>query len=376
MRAPGGILDRYVLVRMAAVYGLCVATFVLLFLVVDGFSRLDEFIASSRVLEEQGTSVWSVALRFYATKVPRILSLVGPYMTLFAGIAAVLSLARTNEIVPALMAGRSFHRLMAPVYVFAALAAGALLVFEDRVVPSAIRENQVLDRMVSKKGRVEVAKIPHLNDGPNRFAAGRWFIRDQKLTDVVCQRYVDPKGALPAGSLEVESLFYRRHPGTGAVGWFPQGGVLVPSAPGPDGRVLGAIRLPPDRPIAFGFTPEDIDVLAASGEEGIDRDKLAELHRRFPREHRWTVDLHTRTTRPLSSFVLLLMGIPFVASPEKRSIAWGLGLALGICVCFFAADFFFRELGIRGELNPAVAVWAPLVLFTAAALALMDRVTS
>jgi lipopolysaccharide export LptBFGC system permease protein LptF len=376
MRAPGGLLDRYVLTRVAAVYGLCVATFILLFLVVDGFSRLDEFIASSSVLEQQGTSVWSVALRFYATKVPRIVSLVGPFMTLFAGIAAVLSLARTNEIVPALMAGRSFHRLLAPVYLFAALATAALFVFEDRIVPGAIRENQILDRMVSKKGRVEVGKIPHLNDGPNRFAAGRWFPKEQKLTDVVCQRYTDPDGRLPVGSLEVKELFYRRHPRTGEVGWFPKDGVLVPSAPGPDGRVLGSVRLPVDRSVAFRFTPEDIDVLAASGEEGIDRDKLAELHRRFPRQHKWTVDLHTRTTRPLSSFVLLLMGIPFVASPEKRSIAWGLGLALGICICYFAADFFFRELGSRGDLNPVVAVWAPIVLFTAAAFALMDRVTT
>lgn len=376
MSGLGGILDRHVFARMAAVYGLCVVAFVLLFLVVDGFSRLDEFIASAKALEQQGLSVWGVALRFYATKVPRILSLVGPYLTLFAGIATILSIARANEVVPVLTAGRSFHRLLVPVYVFAAATAAVLVVFEERVVPRSIRENEILDRLVSKQGRVEVSRIPHLTDGNHRFAAGRWFPKEQRLSDVVCPSFVDPAGKLPPGSLEVKDLVYRRHPGTKQVGWFPRDGVLIPSGTGEGGRVLGTVRLPPDRPVAFNFTPDDIDVLAASGEEGIERRKLEELHRRFPDQHQWAVDLHTRTTRPVSSFVLLLLGIPFVATTEKRSIAWGLGLALGICMAYFAVDFVCREIAIRGELAPVHALWIPPVLFTAVALALMDKVTT
>ncbi|MCE9635377.1 MAG: LptF/LptG family permease, partial [Planctomycetes bacterium] len=146
MNGLGGTLDRYVFRRMASVYGLCLVSFVLLFLVVDGFSRLDEFMQSSKILEAQGENVWSVALRFYATKIPRILSLVGPYLSLFAGIATLLSLARSNEIVPMLNAGRGAHRVLVPVYVFGIAAAGMLVVLEERVLPRAIRENEILDR--------------------------------------------------------------------------------------------------------------------------------------------------------------------------------------------------------------------------------------
>lgn len=376
MNALGGTLDRYVFRRMASVYGLCMVSFVLLFLVVDGFSRLDEFMQSSKILEAQGESVWSVALRFYATKIPRILSLVGPYLTLFAGIATLLSFARSNEIVPMLNAGRSAHRVLLPIYVFGIVAAGMLVVFEERVLPRATRENEILDRLVRDQGKVEVSKIPHLNDGPNRFSVARWYPKESRLTDFACQQYTDPAGKLPKGELVVKELLFRRHPKTGRVGWYPVGGTLTPSGLGPGGRVLAPIRLPVDVPVAFALTPDDISVLASSGEEGIERKKLEQLHRMNPRQHQYAVDLATRTTRPVSSFVLLLLGIPFVMTSEKRSIAWGLGLALCVCIAYFGADFVFREIGMRGELNPMVAVWIPPVFFTAVALSLMDRVTT
>lgn len=374
MRGAGGALDRYVFSRMAATYGLCIASFVLLFLVVDGFSRLDEFIASAKAIEAQGTSVWAVAARFYATKVPRIVSTVGPYLTLFAGIATILSLARTNEIVPMITAGRSIHRILLPVYVFAVAVACTLVYFEERVVPAAVRENDRLDRMVRDQGRVELSKIPHLTgDTGLRFSVGRWYPKEARLAQVVCQRYVDPEGRLPPGALEVAELCYRRNPATRKVGWYPVDGTLLPSELGPDGRVLPAVHLPPDVPIAFSFKPDELDVLASSGEEGMRRAELEELQRQYPRQHKWAMDLQARTVRPVTSFVLLLLGIPFVASPEKRSITWGLGLALGVCLVYFFADFLFRELGSRGTLDPVAAVWIPPILFTSAALSLMDR---
>ena len=369
----GGTLDRYVLRRMAGIYGVCVVCFVLLYLVVDGFSRLDEFISSAKAIEQQGLSVWSVALRFYATKVPRVFSLVGPYLTLFAGIATLLSFARSNEFVPMLTSGRSAHRVLLPVYAFAITIAGVLVVFEERIVPSAIRENVLLDRLVGKQGKVEIDDIPHLTDGAHRFSAERWFPKDQRLSGLACQRFVDPSGKLPVGILEVEDLRWRINTQTGVVGWYPRGGTLTPTSLGEGGRVLGTVALPPDVPLYFNITPQEIGFKVSSSAEGIPTADLLELRRQEPRNPRWAVDLHTRVTRPVSSFVLLLLGIPFVASPEKRSIAWGLGLALGLCIAHFFVDFGCREIAMRGEINPVVALWTPPVLFTCIALAIMDR---
>jgi len=170
-----GILDRYVMRRLLGVWGLCILSFVLLFLVVDGVARLDDFTDAAPALSKAGISIWSVALRFYLTKIPAIVTLVGPYLTLFAAIATFLTIARQNEYVPMIVAGRSAHRVLLPVYGFAVLSAAALAWAEEAVVPRAARENEILERMVKDRGRVELKRIPHLRDGPNAFAAARWL---------------------------------------------------------------------------------------------------------------------------------------------------------------------------------------------------------
>ena len=43
MRGVGGLLDRYVLRRFVGAYGVCLFGFVLLFLVIDVFSQMDDF---------------------------------------------------------------------------------------------------------------------------------------------------------------------------------------------------------------------------------------------------------------------------------------------------------------------------------------------
>jgi hypothetical protein len=186
--------------------------------------------------------------------------------------------------------------------------------------------------------------------------------------------FEDPEGRLPPGSLDVPELLWRRH--KGVVGWYPKGGVLTPRLLGAGGVVQPTMRLPADRPLPFGIGPKEIDILASAGEPGISRTELLQFRELHPQQYGLTVELHSRLTRPLSSLVLLLLGIPFVAGPVKKSIAQGLGVALFCCVAYFFTDVLFRELGTRGALNPVVASWTPAILFTALAAALYDAIVT
>lgn len=369
-----GVLDRYVLGRLLGVWGLCIAGFLALYLVVDITSKADDILAASDAIEAMGRSTSATAIRYYATKLPLMATSIGPYLTLFAGIATLLSLARNNEYVPMIMAGRSVHRVLLPVYLFAATTVCLFAAAEEYVVPAAQSENAILDRIIKKKGRVHVSKIPHLNDRGNVFAASGWNPEERNLLGVTCLGFTDPEGRLPVGTFEASALVWRSH--KGVVGWYPQNGVITPTGLSSDGRVVPPVRLPADRPVHFRFTPEEIDVLAAGREPGMTRETLLRLRQLHPQQHDLTITIHQRFTRPLSSLVLLLLGIPFVAGPVKRSIAQGLGVALFCCVAYFFTDFLFRELGTRGDLNPVVAAWLPTILFTSLAAALFDSIVT
>jgi lipopolysaccharide export system permease protein len=380
VRGTGGLLDRYVLRRYVGAYGLCLFGLVMLFLVVDFFGHMDKFFAAGAAdrLAKAGYTTWPLIGEYYATRLPMILSMVGPYLALFAAVAVLITFARHNELVPMIAAGRSHHRVLAPAYLFAALAALTLFALEERVVPTSMRRNTAIDAVFEGGSKGESKRAPQLRDPTTKayFAAQRWVSLDGRLVGVMAPSYRDPTGKLPEGVFEATELRYRRHPTTREVGWYPVGGTLTPAVSGHGGVLPPPIRLPQDKPIAFSMTPADIDLLTAASDPTQSRADLDRLIAQNPHRNDLRMRLYTRTTRPVSSLVLLLLGVPFFTKPGQKSVASGLGVALALSAVYVATDFFFLQIGNRGELSPLVAAWFAPSFFGAVALARLDGVSA
>jgi hypothetical protein len=188
--------------------------------------------------------------------------------------------------------------------------------------------------------------------------------------------YHDPSGRLPDGRFDATALQYRINKATGEVGWFPVDGTLTPDVSGKGGILPDPIRLPHDKVVAFLTRPDEIDILTEVGEPGLWRTDLQHLIERNPEKDDLRMQLYTRTTRPVSSLVLLLLGLPFVTRPGQRSIAAGLGVALGTCGLYVGVDMFFQQLGNRGDpFDPLVAAWVAPAFFGAIGLARLDRLS-
>jgi lipopolysaccharide export system permease protein len=373
MRAAGGLLDRYVLRRYVSAYGLCLAGFLMLFLVVDFSMRIDKFLEGAATVEAAGLSLWPLIGEYYATKLVWISTFVGPFITLFAAIAALISLGRNNEITPMIAAGRSHHRALAPIYVFAVLAAAALAVLEADVAPFAMKRNVAIWNTLHPKEHGDTP--PHLRDVKtgNILSAQQWLPLQQRLVDVHAPSYRDESGKLPRGRLDASALIFRRNRATREIGWFAVDGTLTPAADGKGGALPAVMRLAPDKPIAFKMTPAEVTLVTASAEPGLTNAELDDLVGKHPERFDLLMQMLTRLTRPASSLVLLLLGLPFVLRPGQRTIAAGLGVALGTCAVYMAVDFFFQQLGNRGEIQPLVAAWLATALFGSIALSRLDR---
>lgn len=378
MRAAGGLLDRYVLRRFAGAYGLCLFGFLMLFLVVDFFSRLDNFLAAEKAIERAGYGFWTLMGEFYLTKLPFIVSIVGPYLSLFAGIATLMTFGRHNELTPMVAAGRSHHRVLAPVYAFAVLVVFALVANEEHVLPAAMKRHSVIDELVEGGGRVTPRRPPHIRDAStgNVLTAEEWVAPDRRLVGVHAPAFHDPSGLLPDGKLDAPSLEFRVNTVTGRIGWFPrEGGAVTPASKDGGGVVEDPVRLAPDEPIPFTVTPAEIDMITEAGEPGLTRGELWRLINRYPQRFDLQMQLHARTTRPISSLVLLLLGLPFVMRPGQKTIAAGLGIALCTCAVYSGVDFLCQQIGNRGDLvTPMQAAWFAPSLFGAIALARLDRI--
>ncbi len=376
MNGVGGLLDRYVLRRFLGAYGLCLFGFLMLFLVIDFSTDVDKFVEAAPAVQKAGLSMPKLVLEYYATKIPWMTTLIGPFLTLFAAIAALITFGRHNEILPMIASGRSHHRVLAPIYVCAALLVAALVGVEEFVAPPAMKRNAAISELFDEHDRG--SKPPHLRDAEtgNKFDAATWEPARQRLVDVHAPAYHDPSGRLPDGRFDAAALVFRRNKETGQIGWFPaEGGTLTPDAPDGGGALPAAIRLQPDRPVAFRTLPAEIDLSAASAEPGLSWGDLSQLIALHPQKYDLQMQMFTRTTRPVSSLVLLLLGLPFVMRAGQKSIAEGLGIALGTCAAYMAVDFFFQQLGNRGALFvPMISAWFAPAFFGALALCRLDRV--
>jgi lipopolysaccharide export LptBFGC system permease protein LptF len=364
-----------VLRRFVGAYGLCLAGFLMLYLVIDFSMRVETLFDAAPAMRKAGLAFWPLVLEFYGTRLVWFATILGPFLTLFAAIAALIAFGRHNELTPMIAAGRSHHRVLAPVYAFAALVAAAFALAEDQIVPPLMKRNAAIENTFDPGKHGDAP--PHLRDEAtgNICSAQKWLPSQQRLLDVHVLSYHDPTGRLPDGRFDAAALVFARNKKTKVVGWYPVDGTLTPNAPGVGGALPPLRRLPPDEPIAFKMMPRDVDLATALAEPGLTRAELTALIAAHKDRYDLMMQLLTRLSRPASSLVLLLVGLPFVLRHGQRTIAAGLGVALCTCGAYMAVDFFCRQLGNRGEIAPLVAAWFAPALFGSVAIARLDRVS-
>jgi lipopolysaccharide export system permease protein len=82
------------------------------------------------------------------------------------------------------------------------------------------------------------------------------------------------------------------------------------------------------------------------------------------------VAIHARIVQPLIDVTLLFLGLPLVVRRESHNVFLAIGMCMGITTVFLLAMISFQQLGSSSLIPPALAAWAPLMIFVPAAVAL------
>ena len=79
------------------------------------------------------------------------------------------------------------------------------------------------------------------------------------------------------------------------------------------------------------------------------------------------VDLHRKVSFPFVTFILTLIAVPFAVTTGPRGALYGVGVGIGIAFSYWIILSVFGAFGSAGVLDPALAAWAPNLLFGASA---------
>ena len=355
-------LDRYVLRNFLRHWLIVAMSFMSLFSVLDLIGKADEL---SEASSKFGSIGGEVAL-FYLYNLPYLLQQFAPYITLLAALATVLSMRRQLEWTPMLVAGRSTMRAFLPMFLAAlALGFGTLLLCE-LVYPQIQTERSQLQSKIFEQHQWQPKEVWLRGQFDQRM-----FVRKFRLPQPGFDANAPVARGLELFTLgpEGEDRYYQadRAIWDGEV-WQLTNGTLVIS----DDRAAEQVVQILDEP---GLTPTDIE-RAWRGQNAPLELTLADARQLLARDpgHRQAATLIWGIqVAPLVHLVLLLLGLPYVLSFERRTSMEGVAMGLLFCAIFFVINFLFQDFGHRGHLSPWMAGWAPLLLFGSFSLRAQQR---
>jgi lipopolysaccharide export LptBFGC system permease protein LptF len=85
------------------------------------------------------------------------------------------------------------------------------------------------------------------------------------------------------------------------------------------------------------------------------------------------IQLHQRLALPLAAVVVALVVCGHIIHPRSQGVLVGLGGGLGWVLAYYGVFLLFQNLGDRGLLPAAVAVWFANVVFAIFGVAILLR---
>ncbi len=350
------LLDRYVLGIFLPALLLFTVTLLFLFVAVDFASKLGRF------LELRNRTLPPFILLYYAIRIPMLLNILVPSVTLFAATFTVIKLARANEILPIAASGISLRRMSLPFVVAAVSATGFMAALDEFVLP------RVGDR-ISETDEILTARNQRFNvedyDGQTKIFARTYYVESQVLSGNVRITRLDeamrPMEVITADECRWDLgkkrwVAFRGHierpfeitevPGEKPRVWreaIPAEGHVVDCQLKPD-----RIRKSSGLANRFGFSTLR---------------SLMQDMRQYSHVPAATLKVHSRFSFPLSPIVLLLVGLPFVMDPHSKSFVKGLIFCFLLAMGYYVTHFACVDLGNRGALPPILAAWFPIACF-------------
>ena len=291
-------IDKYIIKAFVPTFIICMFAVCGIYIVVDVIQKLDDFI-------EMGSKAFALAGHYYGLMIPVFLAQLFPAITLIAVSLVLVKFAKNNEILAMQVAGINLYRILLPVFILSVfmsfmsvanqellipkLATGLVKVeqstFEEEEKNNILIEDEA-NRLLLRvwtfnvvEGTLEsVFVIGKNEEGKKKFTIsakeGKWTDDNRWLLMKVVRHNYDENGKWVAPAQPMDEYY-----------------------------------------LETTLTPEQLSIVDINSTLKSFKE-LRELCKQEPENPRYSVMFHARVASPLTNFVLLFLGIPFVVGFE------------------------------------------------------------
>jgi lipopolysaccharide export system permease protein len=381
--APGGmfrllILDRYLLRQFLQTFLICFISLMGLYVVIDGFANLEEFIEYGR---DHG-GLLKVIAAYYGPRSLSFLDSMGPILTLTAAMFTVTWIQRHQELTAIEAAGVPKARVIRPI-ISAAIIISLFnaLVNREAVIPQYRHElSHNAQDLGGSSGKALIPRYDNETDILLGGSGAKTYANEQRIFH---PDFYLPPGLDRHGTRVAAENAYYQPPQVGRPGGYLFRDVEFPK--GLDARPTLELDR---RPILL--TPQDHDWLkpnecfvasnvsfehleggAAWRQYSSTYGLIGGLRNRsldFGADERMAI--HSRFVQPLLDVTLLFLGLPLILSRSNRNVYFAIGMCVLLVTAFMSVVMGCKYLGSSYWLEPASAAWLPLMVFVPCAVAL------
>lgn len=343
------LLHRYILTGFVRIFGLALAAFAGIYLLVDFFERVDDFIEYKATLSQY--------VLYFLNKIPMIVVQIAPMAVLMGVFMCLGGLSRNSELTAMRAGGISLWRITTPLLTTALIITGVMQFANEYIAPlSAQKINYILNTQVKGKPQMTIKQdrlwfregsaivnirqaLPEKNalEGVTIFRIG---------DDFQLQSRIDaPKATYSKGIWFFENMTERRF--------------AIDTERSIEHHARKATELVK--------TPEDFRVTERKSEELGVRALYAMANKLTAEGYdatRYRVDMQARLATPFASVIMAFLGIPFALQKKRgASLAMGITISVAIGITYHILQAILLAFGYSSVIPPVVAAWAPNILF-------------
>ena len=341
------ILDRYIMGKFLSTFFIALLIIIGIVIIFDISEKIENFV-------EHEVPLKTIVFDYYVNFIPYFINMFSPLFVFITVIFFTSRMAANSEIIAILSGGVSYHRMMVPYVVSAALIALLSLGLNLYVIPrsTATRvdfETKYVDQNYTKYSRNNV----HYQIAPGQFVYVQSFSAYNNTAYKFTLETIENNQLV--SKLSAESAVWD----STMDGWHLRRWFLRDYTTGLNDNVRSGEKL--DTVIALKLsdfyrnqktvetlTQKDLDALIATQKMRGDSNVMYAQ-----------IEKNRRMTLPFSAFILTIMAVALTSKKKRGGI--GFNLALGIGLAFLYILFLkFSEMFVFTDTMPAgLALWLP-----------------
>lgn len=352
-----GIIDFYIIKKFLGTFFFSLVLILGIAVIFDFSEKIDDFIEKQAPLK-------AIVLDYYLNFIPYFATLFAPMFVFISVIFFTSKMAINTEIIAILNAGMSFRRLLVPYFIAAALIASFTFVLTNFVIPhSNIKRLGFEEKYWRDPGFRKVSLTAlHRQVYPNVYIYMESYNAITQTGRNFSMEKFDDHGKLEA-KMSAQMVRWDTTINKWGAWWY---NIRETDSLGErlsTGRRIDTVLNV--TPADFARSPEFVgtmnhrelkDYIGVLKLQGSDELKL------------YLNEKHRRYAMPFAFFVLTLIGVSLSSRKIRGGIGMQIGLGLMLTFSYILFMQFASQFSLKGDLNPALAMWLPNIIYTFIAL--------